>query len=471
MKKRSIILAIGIFAVLLAVIAVLVQENRTHTYIGGARWPRSSETMSVTVTGEKDFKKLEKLSGLKRLDLLDSELTVEQFRTLQAALPDCEILWNVPFQGGRVRSDTAELTVTSLSPEDLAALAYFPKLTVVHGEGCTDYEQLLALGEAFPGVTVSYTVALDGIQRENDAKILTVKTAAPDQVAAALRYLPEVREVNFLQTVEPQALLQLRADYPDIAFTAKIDICGVTVRTDAAAVDLSGVPMENTEALEQALPCMENLKKVDMCGCGISDEEMDALNKRHEGVQFVWIVQIGFIPTRTDATTFMPAREGYQVTTQDCEKLRYCTELIALDLGHMKITNCEFVRQMPHLKYLILADTLVKDFSPLTELKELVFLEMFLTDPDDFTPLLSLSALEDLNIGYTFSEHPEIIGQMTWLKHMWWPGGAYYSTTLYELLPQTTMCFHGLSSTGNGWRELQNYYDMRDIFGMPYFVG
>ena len=92
MKKRSIILAIGIFAVLLAVIAVLVQENRTHTYIGGARWPRSSETMSVTVTGEKDFKKLEKLSGLKRLDLLDSELTVEQFQTLQAALPDCEIL-------------------------------------------------------------------------------------------------------------------------------------------------------------------------------------------------------------------------------------------------------------------------------------------------------------------------------------------------------------------------------------------
>lgn len=471
MKKKSIIIAIGILAVLLAVIAALLQENRTHAYIGGTRQDKNSETLSVTVTGEKDLEKLKELSGLKQLDLLDSALTPEQFRSLQAALPGCRILWNVPFQGSPVRSDATELTITTLSEEDLTLLTYFPQLTAVHAEGCTDYEQLLALKEAFPEVQLSYTVTLDGVPRENDAEILTVKTATADQVQDALRYLPEVREVHFLQVLEPQALLELRADHPDIAFTAKLDICGVTVRTDAATVDLSGILMENTEALEQALPCMENLKKVDMCGCGIADEQMEALNKRYEGVQFVWIVQVGFISTRTDATTFMPARESYRVTTQDCEKLRYCTELVALDLGHMKITNCEFVAYMPHLKYLILADTLVKDFSPLAELKELVFLEMFLTDPDDFTPLLSLTALEDLNIGYTFSEHAEVIGQMTWLKHLWWPGGAYYSTALYELLPQTTMCFHGLSSTGNGWRELQNYYDMRDIFGMPYFSG
>lgn len=471
MKKKSIMLAVAVFVVLLAAVAVLLHENKTHTYIGGGRWNRTDTSVAVVVNGERDLEKLKELSGLRQLDLLDSELTAEQFEALQAALPGCEILWNVPFQGSRIRSDTAELSVLHLSGEDLEMLKYFPKLTAVHADGCTDYEQLLALKEAFAEVTVDYSVMIDGIWRENDARILTVQEASAEAVSQALKYLPEVRAVNFLQVMQPQALLQLREDHPEVAFTAKLNICGVTVRTDAAAVDLSGISVENTDELEQAIACMEQLKTVDMCGCGLSNEEMDALNKRHEDVQFVWTVQIGFITTRTDAQTFMPAREGYTVTTKDCENLRYCTELIALDLGHMKITNCEFVAYMPHLKYLILADTLIKDFSPLEGLEELIFLEMFLTDPDDLIPLLSLTALEDLNLSYSFGEHPEVIGQMSWLKRLWWVGAAYYSTELYERLPQTKMCFSGISSTGNGWREGENYYAMRDAFRMPYFVG
>ena len=40
-----------------------------------------------------------------------------------------------------------------------------------------------------------------------------------------------------------------------------------------------------------------------------------------------------------------------------------------------------------------------------------------------------------------------------------------------EYLPDTHLMFLHHSSTGNGWRQLQNYYDMRDILGMHYMWG
>jgi pyruvate,orthophosphate dikinase len=70
----------------------------------------------------------------------------------------------------------------------------------------------------------------------------------------------------------------------------------------------------------------------------------------------------------------------------------------------MKIKNCDFVAFMPHLKYLILADTKVTDLTPLTGLKELAFLELFMLDIKDYAPLESLTGLEDLNLYYTFGD-------------------------------------------------------------------
>ena len=171
----------------------------------------------------------------------------------------------------------------------------------------------------------------------------------------------------------------------------------------------------------------------------------------------------------------MPVKYDVWVGTDDVYNLRYLTELIALDLGHMEIHNCEFVRYMPHLKYLILADTEIVDFSPLADLKELIFLEVFMTSIQDYSPFLTMTALEDLNICYTYGD-PEIIGQLTWLDRLWW--GQVQSSrindaqrqALREKLPDTEIEYEPHSSTGAGWRTGQNYYDMRDIFGMGYMT-
>lgn len=469
MKKKMFWTSAGIFAALLAVIALLLWWRQTYVRISDRLLERNTPSLEIRLESG-DLERVATLAHLEQLDLLDSRLTFQEIEQLQAELPDCRICWEVPFQGGYVRSDTTTLTVDHLTDADVSMLSFFPELEMVDAGNCQDYPQLMELKRRYPSVALSYGVMLDGKKQDSAAERLTIQNASPQEVAQALAYLPQVTEVTFQQVLEAPQLLELTQAYPDLHIRATFNICGIEVSNDAQQIDLSNIPMENTAAVEAAVAYMPNLEKVDMCGCGISNEDMEALNQRHERIQFVWIVQIGFIPTRTDATTFMPAREGYTVTTKNCEDLRYCTELIALDLGHMKITNCEFLRYMPHLQYLILADTKIKDFSPLEGLQELIFLEIFLTEPADYTPLLSLTALEDLNISYTSGPNPELIAQMTWLKRLWWVGGGYYATALRQNLPDTELCFTGVSSTGNGWRQGQHYYDMRDLFGMRYLT-
>jgi len=60
---------------------------------------------------------------------------------------------------------------------------------------------------------------------------------------------------------------------------------------------------------------------------------------------------------------------------------------------------------------------------------------------------------------------------MTWLKRLWWTGSWLARTNLADKLPNTYAEYLSPSSTGKGWREGQNYYDMRDFIGMDYMKG
>ena len=60
---------------------------------------------------------------------------------------------------------------------------------------------------------------------------------------------------------------------------------------------------------------------------------------------------------------------------------------------------------------------------------------------------------------------------MTWLKNLWANCKgitAAEDAALKEALPNTTVMTTGGSYTTNGWRQVQGYYDMRDLMGLPY---
>ncbi len=481
--------------------------------------------------------------GRAELDLRERRISAGTYDKLQKALPDTDILWNVPFQGKLLPSNITELTVTALTAEDARTLLYFKSLQVLNAEGCTDYENLLtyrlqspgcrvryrvtvggstydsdakmlmvtefteddaakiaylpdleivdgsgctdygnlaALQAAYPGLSVRYAVTLGDSKLEADTVEATVTGAESGQLIQALAGLPNLKNLTLIDPAADGSTLQaLRLQYPDLTLSWYFRVNGREIGEDAVEVDVSGMDFSSLAAAENMASCFPKLEKFIMSSCtvggkAIGNETMaDFRERMRSSYKVVWTVQCGRLSVRTDATTFMPTREHeYYFLDSMAPNLKYCEDMICIDIGHHKVKDISFVRYMPHLKYLILTDTAVQDISPVAELKELIFLELTFGIVRDYTPLLQCTALEDLNMDkLDYYADPTPIYQMTWLKTLFWHRcNTQVQQKLAEALPNTHLDFTGTTTNPihTGWRNLQNYYDMRDLLGMPY---
>lgn len=448
-----------------------------YIVIDDAKYDRDITSLDLSGTGIGEFEKLRELTCLESLNLRDTGITAAQYNALAAALPNCAIRWSVPFQDSFVDDDIPELSISTIAPQDLDTLAYLPQLTAVTVETLTNYDMIGQMQARYPQVDFFYRVELGGTSYSSATDILDLTDPSLEELMERLAYLPQVTTVTLQGEIPSnEEMLKLMQAYPDIVFSFDFEVFGVKTNSTAEFLDLSEIQMSGTQEIDAMMPLFYNLTKVDMVHCGISNEEMEALNNRYPDTLFVWTVMIRSLEVRTDVTEFMPVKYGLTLNNVTARNLRYLTELEALDLGHMWGTRCDFVAYMPKLKYLIIADCDLDDITPLTGLTNLVFLELFICDFTDYTPLTTLTGLEDLNISYTYGD-PYILTQMTWLKRLWFaqtPGIAMDETAkqaLRDALPNTELCFVSKSATGAGWRYGQHYFDMRDAFGMSYMFG
>ena len=146
----------------------------------------------------------------------------------------------------------------------------------------------------------------------------------------------------------------------------------------AEEVDLTGLKLTSTEEAARYASCFPNITKLNLTDCGLDNETLAAFReeKRAE-YKVVWTVYLGSIcKARTDDTKFMPLTQGDGYFRDwNAVDLKYCEDMIAIDIGHSRVRNIDFVAYMPHLKYLILADTDVRDLTPISNCKELIWLE------------------------------------------------------------------------------------------------
>lgn len=457
-------------------------EN-TYITIGGVEYRRDVTELDFSGETVPEKSLLTELPQLKKLDLRDTGLTIEEYEWLRQNLTQCQILWKVPFQNAYLDEETTVLTVTSLTDEDVRMLEYFPKLEKLDAVGCRDYGTLMALKETRPDLEIAYSVTVGGQEYREDTAELTLENADGEELLAMLPYLPQLTAVTLTGTApENEVMSQILDLRPDVKFYWDFTLFGVETSSTATELILNEIPMESTEAVEEALKFFHNLTWVEMCDCGISSEEMDAMQQRHPETRFVWTVDIGRAHIRTDITAFIPYTYGYipRVTVwdpyhrlfdEDCVEFKYCVDMVCLDLGHMAITDYSFIEYMPKLKYLLLGDTRGTDFSALANLKELVFLELFMTEFSQTEVLTGLTALEDLNLGWTPLQNEELLMEMTWLHRLWIPGTYLPKDrciALRDALPETQVVWNAEHSTAGGWRKSPNYFAMRDMLGMNY---
>ena len=472
-SRRSFILS-----VLLLLLVTLLSLSLVHWYsshyvmMDGTHYDISSTELNFSGQSLETPEALVRFPHLKKLDLRGTSLTPAQFDTIRQAHPDCEILWDVPFQGRTYSSDRRNLTITTLSDEDLAMLAYFPNLQYINAEGCRDYENLLILHDLLPQCRLEYSIDILGTGYDHGSTHLFLPGQDLDTLSTLLPCFPDLRSVTLVDpTATPEQIDAFRRSHPDLDINWQLNLGGVTVDESTTTLDLTGVPL-TVEEVHRLIAYFPNLTYLDLSDSGISNEDMAVLRDSYDHVKIVWTVSIGrYLRVKTDITWFMPVKYGVYVTTPDLYNLRYCRDIVCLDIGHMDVDNCDFVSFMPHLKYLLMADTEIYDLAPLSGLTELIYLELFLTEVTDYAPLLTLTSLEDLNLHYTYGD-PSIIAQMTWLKNLWWNGMNWQELLiLQEALPNTHFEYACASSTGNGWRKLENYYAQRDILGMWYMTG
>lgn len=439
----------------------------------GQLYSPESHSISISSLSSEEIPLLQNLPELKQIDARgcrDYEALMELRQHTEY-----ELLYDVPLSHRSWDGKNNLLQLKNADYEELIEkLQFFADVKVVQLIGRLPApEQMLRLSELYPDVQFQFK--LNGSYVDLDTSTtdlnLTGTPLTPEQAAYIIECFPNLHSISVIHCgLTAQDILSLQQTFPRVFFLWETVIDETPIRTNQAVLDLTGCQLEDTEQIESILPCFPKADEVILCDCGLSSQQLDAMARRHPDIRFVWNVQLGPIRLRTDADFFAPVVTGDRVYDRDLEELRYCTNLVAIDLGHMSITHCEWAAFMPKLKYLIIADTNVSDISPLANHKELVFLEMFLTPVRDFSPLLSCTALEDLNLCYTIG-NVEVLKDMTWLKRLWWCGNSIAVRDLKDALPDTEKNFYSGSSTGGSWRQGARYKEQRDILGMPYLVG
>lgn len=246
--KKVLIIAIVILSLLLAALAGLIWYQGSHVFVEGTAYAKNAEVV----------------------DLRGQNISEAHYLTVQQALPDSRVIWDVPFQGGKASSDARSLAIASVQSEDIRMLkAYFPDLSAIDASACTDYAMLALLAGELPGCDVQYTVDLGGVNAAPDTEQLVLEQGSYDfsLLLEHLQYLPRLHTLHFPTadlTLQEQDLL--REAYPELNVTSTVEILGKEYDGTTTRLDLSDMKSIDVEAVAAKLPLLPNLEEVELMG-------------------------------------------------------------------------------------------------------------------------------------------------------------------------------------------------------------
>jgi len=246
----------------------------------------------------------------------------------------------------------------------------------------------------------------------------------------------------------------------------------------AEELDLSGISVRGVDMDAVFAQCPQ-LKRVTMIDCGLTNRGYSVLQDKHPEIRIIWEIVLSHWTVRTDAVafgTFKTTADTFFMDNEEAHYLRYCTDLVALDLGHNYVSNLSFLEYMPELKILILVDNVrlvdgdhlrhLTDLSELRYVPKLRYLEFFANNVSDFSFLQYLPELEDLNISYNSVYSIEYLTDLPNLKRLWMEHTnipEYACAQLRQIYPYTQIVSEGEGSIDQGWRSGPRYSAMRHM--------
>ena len=460
--------------------------------VGGVTYS-SDETEIVTGDFSADQISLfSEFDGLRRVDATACS-DVSVILALREALPEAEIFWTVPLEGRSLSGDETEITVKKASAAELnAAIARLPKLeTVQAADAGLTTEEKLSLREAWPEIAFVWDVPLEGRTFHQGEEVVDLSGvpldgAALGRIAESLPLLDAAAEIRLLGCGLSDTDLMTFADaHPELRVVWDTSLFGVDFTTEDTELSFEKIPLtpEDAEKIEAMTAYMPELTRVNMALCGIDNETMEAMNLRHDDIRFVWMVNVYGYGVYTDQTYYTVYNCPLIFHTNAvAEELRYCHDMVGIDLGHMHLFgDTSFFYGMPHLKYLIISNGAHSEIPELAACKELVWIEAHKTSLREIDFLLELPALRHLNLAYIKIPNEEyrqkdldILKQLTWLERLWLGGNMFRPAqleALQEALPNTYIkVVYGEDTLEGGWRKAEEYFKMRDAMHMYYMT-
>lgn len=453
-----------------------------------------SQLTEITLSAETDAQSLDLLRFFPNLTRVDARACscYDALVSKSIELSPVAFVWQIDVAGITVLNTDSSLDLSgkTIGAETLmTALSHLPGLTSVDITNTDisepDAEALLA---RFPNISFLRTIDIFGVQVDTDATELdltgaqiTDETALSDKLAS-LKKLESVDLTGQALSFETMAALEER--YALVRFSFTFELFGQQLTPETTDLDLSGQTFTSVEEVSEGLGHLPALTSCNLCGSGLTSEQMLELKAAFPNVKFVWYVEIGAWRVRTDIEAFSTGNQktfpndageftgdGHtSLVDDDLAPLQYCTDLVYLDLGHNKITDLSFVHNLPKLKVLIVANNKIKDVTPLSGLADLEYLEIFMNYVEDFSPLSGLTKLAYLNIARTsITDVTPLLG-MTQLKMLWLMNNKISDSDLAKLteaLPECTISSRGAHSTANGWRDTDIYREFQEKFGLP----
>lgn len=218
--------------------------------------------------------------GAKRLDLRGKNISTAHYEAILEQLPDCDIIWDVAFQGSRYPSNSQSLTVTGFSQADMdRILEHFPNLTELNAQGCQDYSLLEAFQEARPGCRITYTVDLGGKAFSSDVTTLLLEQGdyTMDALMENLPHLPNLTSIHMpTPNLTKEQLQTLRSTFDSISITATVEVLGREYDDlTTTQLDFSNLTAAEAALAAQQISNLPNLSFVELTKNGVCNLTRD----------------------------------------------------------------------------------------------------------------------------------------------------------------------------------------------------
>lgn len=198
---------------------------------------------------------------------------------------------------------------------------------------------------------------------------------------------------------------QLMDAAPNAKVHYEFDLFGKHMTTEKKRMEYDGADIGNkgVKEIREALDIMPKCKYVLLDDCGISNNKMAKLRDDYPDRKIVWRIFLNTGYSYDFLTDEQVLRITYGLNDENCKVLKYCTDVVYLDIGHNEaLTDFSFLSNMTELECLVASLASVTDLSPLTNCQKLIWVELIdCYELEDISPLAEIPSIRFLSVSET----------------------------------------------------------------------